>query len=308
MTRAYQLKFLLLISVLVFFFSPQVFAETKKLEEKLTDSSSAISMWFSEIAEDIDLYLTGKKVSSIKNDTMVQLENTTYSRESTDPSNVTSLIISPRFPNLEKYWNLKFTTYDEAEEKRNKERGLIQNQRQNNYGATVGLFKMFGKIKTSFQPRIELKNPLQISHSLSFENISEIEVFLINPKLEFFASSSKGTGIFMGLNLNTILSNEFSLTYINEAEYLDRLHQLSVTNGVSFGQDFSDNDAMAYGFFIFANNRDTYHMTGYSLTVSWYHIIYKNVLDLKLGPRIDFMEPEDFKATPAATFQITYTF
>lgn len=285
-----------------------VFAEASRIEDKRVDSSTAIAKWFANLAEDIDLLLTGKEISNQVNATTVKLENTTFSRESEKVSNRTSLIVSPRFPNLEKYWNLKFTTYDEADEKRNKERELTQTNRQDNYGATIGLFKMFGKIRTAFQPRIELKNPLQISHSLSFEYATDAGYFLFNPKLEFFASSTKGTGVFNALNLHTSLSDEISVTYINEFEYLDRKNSLGATNGISFGQHISDNDAMAYGFLVFSNNRDNYHLDGYSLSVSWYHILYKKLLDFRLTPRLDFMNAEDFKTTPAATFQITYAF
>ena len=279
------------------------------LEQKLIDSNIAVSKWFESMAEGIDLFLVDKQIQTGRNQTNVKIENSTYSVEGQNLTNETSLIINPRFPNLEKYWNLKFTTYDEQEDGRGASKTYLrQAPRQKNYGATVGLFKKFGEIRTAFQPRIELQDPLNVSHSLAFETVAEMERYKINPRLEFFASALKGTGIFQAINFNFTLNQIYSLTLINEGTYIEKLHRYSVSNGISLGQGISQNDAVSYSFFVFSNNRDNYHLDSYSLAVSWYHVVYKKILDFQLTPHLDFSRDRGFAGLGGATFQVTINF
>lgn len=281
----------------------------KTLEQQLIEGNVAISKWFDSLTEGIDLFLVHKQLKSEPNTTNVKIENLTYSIEGKGVSNETLLSINPRLPNLEKYWNLKFTTYDDQVDSRGADKTYLrQTKRQVNYGASVGLFAKFGKIRTAFQPRIDLQDPLSVSHSLAFESVADFKTYRINPKLEFFANSSRGTGIFQAINFNFILNNIYSLTLINEATYEEKLHRLSVTNGLSLGQVLSATDAMTYGFFMFANNRDNYHLDSYSLSATWYHLLYKKILDFQLTPHLDFSQSVDYTGQSGLTLQITLNF
>lgn len=282
--------------------------EKLSFEDKFISSNRAISAWFDSMADGIDLFLVGKRLTTTRNETNVKLENATYSQEGTGVINETSLVVNPRFPNLEKYWSLKFTTYDEQEIRGTEKGYLRQTPRERNYGASVGLFRKFGAVRTVFQPRIELQDPLKISHSLAFESLADFSTFQINPKLEFFASANKGVGIFHALNFNFTLTETVSLTLINEAEYEDKLHKYTVTNGFSFGQYISETDAMAYSWLFFSNNRDNYHLDAYSISATWYHLLYKKILDFRLTPHLDFSTTSYYKGSFGTTLQITLNF
>lgn len=283
--------------------------EEKTLEQKLIESNVAISKWFESLAEGIDLFLVDKQLQYVQNETNVKIENLTYLVEGKGATNETNLVLNPRFPNLEKYWNLKFTTYDDQSDERGIDKDYLrQAPREKNYGATIGLFSKFGKIRAAFQPRIELRSPLTVSHSLTFETVADYKTYQINPKLEFFAHSTKGTGIFQALNFNFILTNEYSLTLINEGTYEEKLNKFSVIHGFSIGQAISQNDAMTYGFFTFSNNRDNYHLDSYSFSTSWYHLLYKKILDTQLTPHLDFTRAESFKGQLGLTLQVTLNF
>lgn len=308
---------LILSFLVLFFIRTNAFAKVEKisdikeetLEQKFINSNIAISKWFDSLAEGIDLFLVGEQLQKGRNETNVKVENSTYSVEGKNLTNQTSFIINPRLPNLEKYWNLKFTTYDEQNDERSAEKHLLrQTPRETNYGATLGLFKKLGRVRTSFQPRIELQNPLKISHSLAFETIADYQVFMINPKLNFFANATRGTGVFQAINFNFTLTKIFSLTLINEGTYEEKLNKYSVTNGFSIGQSISDKNAMAYSFLLFSNNRDNYHLDAYSLSATWYHLFYKKILDLKLTPYLNFNNSLDFKGQPGLTLQLTLNF
>ncbi len=283
--------------------------EEKTFEQTLIEKNVAFSKWFESMAEGLDLFLVDKQLQAEKNESSVRVENSTYSVEGGPLRNETVLAINPRLPNLEKYWNLKFTTYDEQEEGRGSDKSYLrQTPRPRNYGATVGLFSKFGKVRTLFQPRIELQDPLNVSQSLAFESVAEYKTFRINPKLEFFASATKGTGVFQAINFNFVLSPRYSLTLINEGTYEEKLNRLLVTNGISLGHGISATDALTYSFFVFATNRDNYHLDTYSLSASWFHVLVKKILDVQMTPHLDFGTARDFRGQLGVTLQVILTF
>lgn len=280
-----------------------------ELEKDLIETNRAISEWFDSVAEGIDLFLVGKKISNTQNNSKITVDNTTYSRESKNLSNLTSISVNPRFPNLEAYWNLKFSTYDQKSVSRRSEGGYAQQApREQNYGATVGLFRKFKNLRFAFQPRVELQDPLKISHSLSVENVAAFERLQVNPKFEFFANAVKGTGTAQALNFNYSLSEIYSLTMVNEGEYEDKLNKYSVTNALFLGQLLSESAALTYGVSFYSNNRPNYHLDAYSFSVVWSQVIYRNILDYQIGPHIDFVQDEDFKGFVGGMFNLRLHF
>lgn len=283
--------------------------EYSELEKSLIESNRAISEWFDSVAEGIDLFLVGKKISNNKNNSKITVENTTYSRESRNLSNLTTVSVNPRFPNLEAYWNLKFSTYDQKSTSQRTEGGYArQTPREQNYGATVGLFRKFKNLRFAFQPRVELQDPLRVSHSLSVESVAAFDRLQINPKFEFFANASKGTGTAQALNFNYTLSEVYSLTLVNEGEYEDKLNKYSVTNALFLGQLLSESTALTYGVTFYSNNRPNYHLDAYSFSVVWSQVIYRNILDYQVGPHMDFVQDEDFKGFVGAMFNLRLHF
>lgn len=283
--------------------------KTEAFERLFIDSNVVISNWFDGIAEGIDLFLVRKKLTDEPSKINAKLINSSYLVEGQGYTNTTSLSVSPRFYNLEKYWSLKFSTYDDLEDSRGVRRGYLrQTPREQNYGATVGLFRRLGAIRVAFQPRIELQDPLQVSHSLGFESVADLKTFKINPKLEFYANASKGTGTFHALNFNFILTDVYSLTWINEGDYEDKLHRYSVTNGLSLGQSLSETSALTYSMLINSNNRDNYHLEGYNFSVSWYQLVYNKIMDYQLIPNLDFQKLDSFRGRVGLTFQLTIYF
>ncbi len=101
------------------------------------------------------------------------------------------------FQMSEKYWQLTFTSYDESEDRGVRNRYLRQTPRERNYGASFGLFKKLGEVRTAFRPRLSFEGNPAISHSLSMESVAEKKRgYRINPKLEFYANPTKGAGAF----------------------------------------------------------------------------------------------------------------
>jgi len=283
--------------------------EENKWEKAFIQGNINISEWFDSAAEGLDLFIVGKRVTKKKNESKFRIENITTSSEGKAVVNSWGLSVNPRLPNLEEYWHLKFATYDEREDQRNaKNAYLKQTPRQNNYGATVGVFKKLGNIRTAFQPRIELQDPLRVSHSLMFESVADQKTYEINPKIEFWATPDRGVGTFQALNFNFHISKAWGLTLINQGDYEERTHVYTVTNGASLGHSINDKAGYAYNLFFISNNRTEYHLVSYNISVAYSEIIYKRIMDFQIIPNLDFQEAVSFKGVAGITVIFNFNF
>lgn len=279
-------------------------------KEGLKRTDTVVSEWFNSVTEGVDVFLVGRKiVKKQKSKSEIVLTNTMYSRESKNLTNLMGISINPRFPNLEAYWNLKFSTYDDTAIGNRVQGGYArQTPQEKKYAATLGLFRKLNDVRVAFQPRIELQDPLKVSHFLTLESLADYKKYQINPKFQIFADASLGTGSFQALNFNFPLTDVFSVAQLNEGEYLERLHKFSVTNGISLGQILSDTKAISYGINFYSNNQTEYHLEAYSFSVSWSHIIYKNLLDYQLVPHLDFVRDEHFRGFVGLIFELNLRF
>ena len=289
----------------------EIFNDPALIEQELLNDNLAVSDWFNSVTEGVDLFLVGKKIvkKPDQSQSEIILSNSTYSREGQNLTNLTSLSVNPRFPNLEAYWNLKFSTYDDTQIGNRSSGGYArQTPEDKKYAASLGLFRKLSNVRVAFQPRIELQNPLKVSHFLTFESVFESKFVKINPKFQLFADATLGTGSFQGLNFNFPINDSYSFTLLNEGEYEERIHRYAVTNGISLGHSISDNKALAYGFNMYSNNQPNYHLDAYSFSVTWSETIYKKILDYQLGPHIDFVKDEDFHGFLGLIFEVNVRF
>lgn len=278
-------------------------------ERRFIDSNIAVSEWFDGMAEGLDLFLVGQKITDRPNESQFKIENSTYSREGQAVRNVIGFGVNPRLPNLEEYWKLKFTSYDEREQRRGVRRGYLrQAPEEENYGATVGLFRRLGSVRTAFQPRVEFTNSLKISHSLTFESVADLGTFELNPKLEFFADPDKGTGIFAAFNVHYELDMIYSLTLINDIEYQDFIRKLSVANGVSLGQIVDDRSGLDYSLIFYSHNRENYHWDGTTASVAWSQSVYHKVFDYQVITYLNFFREDAYRGRAGATLRLILQF
>ncbi|MES3038894.1 MAG: hypothetical protein V4736_13375 [Bdellovibrionota bacterium] len=283
--------------------------DTQSVEDKLIEKNIEVSEWFDSVAEKMDLYLAGgKKLTRLPNETNVTVTNSTYAVERQPVINVSNIGINLRLPNVEHYWNLKFTSYDESKERGVKDTHLAQAPKKKNYGATVGLFKKLGNVRTSFRPRVDLQDPIKVSHSLAFESVADQKGFELHPKLEFFANGDQGTGIFQGINLNFTLSKIWSLSLINEGEYENNSHLYSVVNGAALGQSLNKKSSLSYGFFLSSNNKPQYCLQAYTFSLGLSHNLYRKILDISLVPQITLPRSNNFGPVGSISFNVNINF
>jgi hypothetical protein len=278
-------------------------------EDRLVRDNKAVTQFFESTAQGLDLFLVGKESSELPNKTHVLIENSTYLVNDQKTQNQTNLNVHLNLPNFEEYWQLKFTSYDEEEEKRNIEQGYIgQAPKERNYGTTIGFFRKLGEIKASFQPRIQFQNPLQVSYTLTFESVAQLKYFRLNPEMELFANPDQGVGNYFALNANFTLSRLWTLTLINNAEYAEKQALFRVTHGFSFGEDISKAINMSYNWLFFMNNTGNYHLQGYSLSVAFNQELYRRILTYQVIPHWDFDTSTGYVGNPGLTFNLILQF
>lgn len=289
--------------------TPPARAQLSAFEKELIQSNIDLSEGLDSFAEGLDIFLTGRKVTKAQNKTNVVISNSTYHSEGQSVKNSTHLDVNLRLPNLEEYWQLRFTSYDENEEDRGVEKTYFRRSpRAENYGASLGLFKKFGNIRTIFRPRVKLQDPLQISYILRFETDADLKSYRIKPRLEFFAHPDKGTGVFTAFNIDLLFSPAYSLTFLNEGEYQDFRNIFSASNGLSLAQILTRKTAMIYSFVFQSNSRPDYHLQSYVASVGWNQVVYKRVLETRLVPYLDFSKERSFKGNAGISFNVALIF
>lgn len=283
--------------------------EKTTLEDDLIQSNIYISRFFDSMANGLDLFLAGQQYTDKPNTTSAIFETSAYYNSLTGLKNDVSLDFNLRLPNVEEYWQVTFTSYDETAERGVSQDYLRNTPRQRNYGATFGFFKQLGNVRTSFQPRVSFAGAFKISHTLSFESIVEkTKSYRFNPKLQFYADADKGPGMFQALNFNFSLNRYYSLTFVNEGDYVDRVETYTVTNGVALGQWFSQMSSISYNIFVTSTNRPNYQLYAYNFSAAFSQILYKNILDYQIQPNIDFSQAHNFVRNPGVNFHLYVRF
>ncbi len=309
MSRKVQSNFFIFLMLLIFSVSSQAEEKSDSLEKKFIDSNIAISNWLDRAAEQIDLFLVGRKVTTRKNETSVKIQNSSFASEGQAVRNSFSIGVNPRFPNLEQFLQIKFTTNENREDDRTTVSNSSKvNQTEKNYSTSNFLFRKLGSVQTTFQPRIALGNPIKLSHSLNFETAVKFNSAIANPKVELFADADRGVGFYDAINFQFTLSPIYSLTLINDGEYLDKLHLYTVNNGFSIGQYINDRVNFAYSLVFTSQNQPSYHLENYTLAFAWNQEYYKRILDIQFIPQLDFQKKNHFKGSAGFTFNFTVKF
>ncbi|MBO9667887.1 MAG: hypothetical protein J7501_13880 [Bdellovibrio sp.] len=279
------------------------------LEDELIKSNLYISRFVDNMADGLDLFLAGKQYTTAQNPTSVTLESWLYYSEKEAFKEDFAFNLNLRLPNLEEYWQVTFTNYDETAERGVAQTYIRTQPRTKDYGASVGFFTQLGEVKTTFQPRVSFSGWLKISHTLTFESIVQRgKNYRINPKLQFYADADQGTGSFQGLNFNFVLSKYYNLTLVNEGDYQGRDHNYNVTNGIAVGQWFSSTSNISYNMFANFTNRPNYQLTAFSLSTSFSQILYKNILDYQVVPNLSWAEKHGYAANPGINMRVSLKF
>lgn len=280
--------------------------------DNLIEKNKKISNWFDKKVEEIDLFLVGKTVSREKNLSNMKVINTTESIEGENFKNNTTISINPKLANLEKFLKIRLSTYVERDEYLRGKRDLRdeddERALEENPTESDDFWHDISTFHTSFEPRIELTDPLKVSHSLNFGSHGEYGSFSLDPRFEFFADYTKGVGIHHALNFAFRLNERFSLRFMNEAEYQHRIHLYNVENGMTLNQSVGDSHSLGYGFVVSSTNQPNFQMYSYRVFTSWNWTLYRRVLDLQVVPQIEFPKTRDYRGIGGCVVNLIVNF
>ena len=276
------------------------------------EKNKEISSWFDKNVEEIDLFLVGKSSSNVKNESNIKLISTTESHEGENLKSNVAISINPKLPNLERFLKIRLSTYVERDAYLRSKRNLnINGNDEDDFSERTAADDFWHDIqtfRTSFEPRIELRDPLKVSYSLNFKAHGQYYRFSLDPGLELFADDTKGVGVHLSMNYAFKLNDTFDLRFLNEGEYQHRVHLFNVENGMTLNQVLDEMSDLGYGFVISSINKPNYQMSSYRLFTSWQRTIYRKVLDVQFVPQLEFLNTRNFTGSPGAVFNLIISF
>lgn len=279
-----------------------------EFEKSVVEQNSSISERFDIWAEELDIFLTGKKTVFIPNETTITFANSFSWIEGGQFSYTPQFRLSLDLPNLERKWQLKFSNQDDRENRGINQNRLRTNPNTNSYGAGVGVFNKIGQVDTEFMPLLEYRGEFQMSYVLKFTKNMENDRWKFDPQLELFARPDTGTGEFTRTNLKYKFKPEVSLDLINEQQYSDGDNIFTTNHGFRFNHMYRKNiyghQALIFEFI----NREAYHMARYVVSTSIEHQFLRRVLHYSVTPYLAFAKDMDFKGAPGVNFDLLLIF
>lgn len=300
---------LILLSLCSATYPLQLWAEDKSFEQRVIETSDNLAERIDKAAEFIDITLAGKKYTKKANTSSVSVSQLVTTEEGGRLRNSTDFGLNIQLPNVERRWQLRFTSFDEEAENRDlNQRQIHTRPRERDYGAALFFFQKLGNIRTTFQPRLQLKDPLQMSYVLRFQSAASQKSFRIEPRLELYADPIKGTGEFFSIGIAKDITKKLDVVLQNTEEYRERGNFFSTQHGLSFDYSLSRDQAMGLSFTVASSSRPKFHTDSLTVAMPFGQQIYQERLSCSLTPFLGFAKNEAFKGRAGATFNLDVIF
>ncbi len=280
----------------------------KTIEDHAMATSQVITDSLDYAANTIDITLAGKKYTKKANESSLTVSQYLTSIEGGIVKTSTDFGLNLRLPNLERRWQLRFTSYDVEEENRDVSQQRVRTRpRPREYGASLLFFEKLGNVKTTFQPRLQLKDPLDMSYVLRFESTAVHKGVRLLPRLDLFADARKGTGEFVSLDLLLELSKHSDLTFQNTEEYKNLENSFTTQHGISYDYSLTDQKALGASYTVVSANHN-FHLASSTAALIFTEQIYRRLLKYSLTPFLAFGKSEHFKGKAGITLNIDVVF
>lgn len=286
-------------------------ANDKSLKKQIVDTNIQISNWIDKYAESLDLYLSGKRFTRQVNKSRATVSQQVVWAEGGEISTKTNFDLNLKLPNMEKKYKLIFSNYNKSEKyKSSFSRKFADGPAQDDddYGAAIGFFREIGKVKTTFQPRVKLKDPLETNYILEFEQNKTTKSFSRTQTFQLFADSEKGTGEFFSFDYTKPIAPGWTGTLLLEEEYQDFLNLFTTSSGLGFNQLLSQNMGMSYSMSFYLISRPSYHLDTIKVGPAFSHRLWKNVLHYTVIFTQSFKKDNNFKGESSLAFIVDAIF
>jgi len=291
------------------FFAPRAFAG---LESSALEASKEVSKAVQYTAEQIDLTLAGERYTDHANESQISVSQLVTWTEGGVFKQSTDLGVNLRLPNVEKHWQLRFSTYDEEQEQRDmSQRRVRTTPRDREYGTSLFFLQKLGNVKVTFQPKLQLRNPLEMSYVLSFESSAEENkgerYFRVQPKFQLYADAIKGTGEYFSLNFIYRLRKTMEVALENEEEYREKDLHFTTRHGVTYDYILDKKNKIRTALIASSSNHD-FHLDEWDYNVSYGHELYKKLLNMTVSPFWNFARGDHFKGKVGISFNLIASF
>jgi hypothetical protein len=284
-------------------------ATAAPIVETMLNAADVVESSIDKAADKLDMMLAGKRYTRRRNTSHAHISQVVTWSEGGEIKTSTDFGLNLRLPNFEDRWQARFSSYDERSESRDmRQRQTPLRPRQRDPGAALSFLRRLGKIRTSFQPRLELKDPLEVSYVLKFESNLQHHDLHINPRLDFFADPRHGVGQFTSLEVVIPVSRRSAITVQNDEEYRDKDNGMKTNHGISY--EYTLNDSKGIGFSVVSStqNRPAYHLRSFSVASAFTHEIVRRRLSYQVIPFLAFEKSRHFKGEAGITLNTELTF
>ena len=279
--------------------------KTRTFEQKAIDAAKSVGHGFDWMANKLDLYLAGKRYTRVKNDTSVNIRQTFRYEEGGLLRPSTDFGLNLRLPNVEKRWALRFASYDEEAEQRDlTERRAQTRPRPQEYSAGFVFFQKLGDISTSFQPQLQLKDPLEMKYTLRFESEAKNDRVRLVPKFQLFADPNRGTGEYFSAEVVVALDEFTDLSIENSEEYQGGQTLWRTQHGVAVDHELSDTRGIGASVSASSSTLNAYHLEGFTLAVTYGETLSKDLLRWRVTPYWAFSKGYAFKGRNGVTLSV----
>lgn len=284
--------------------------------EKSNKYNQRVSDWVDRRAESLDLALAGKKFTEDKVDSQARINQEVYWRDYEGVKYKLDLDLDLALSNFEKKYKLMLSNYNRNKVRRsNYSRRQFREDTRSDYGATLAILRQIGNIDISFEPRIEIKDPIATFYTIRFENNIKRNKLTFNTRFELFADSEKGTGQFLALTLRRDFFQKWSHYFVFEQEYQDAENYHSNLYGYTLFYRISDYMSINHSIIVTANNREeedtgviNYNLDEVFVGPAFTHEIVPNEIEYTINYMHIFSQEYDYSGRSSVSFLLGLIF
>lgn len=268
------------------------------------------SDWLDLQAQNLDMALSGARYVNDKEDSQAILANEGYFREGEGVKYQPSIDLKLALPNFEEKYKIMFSNYNRDKVRRsNYGRREFLDDRDEDYGAALSFMQKVGDFDVTFQPRIQIKDPIETFYTLRLESDAKRGSNKLLTRIEFFADSEKGTGQFISLIFRRTFWQRWGHSIVLEEEYQDGQNLFSTLQGYTLHYQISESMIVDQSFIFRSKSKPTnFHLDDISLGPSFTHEVLKDELRYSINYIHFFNKEFNFKGRSAASVILEFIF
>ena len=292
------------------------------LPEKQFQISKSLSRILNQQTRNLDLALAGKTYTDDQGVSTAIINQELFWDEIEGYRYRLDLGLRLSLPNLEDKYKLVISNFNDNRVRRsNYSRGSFRDDNEDEYGATFSFIKQFKKFKVAFEPRIRFSGGFGTYYNLRFENqfVLKKDITNLETRFEFFADANRGTGQFVALTFEHILSKKWAFSFIFEEEYQAAESILKLLQGLNLFYEINSRMLIANSLILRSSNRkelreesdivkESFRLQEIALGPSFTHKLFKDEIHYSINYTYIWNREQNFSGYHSASFLLSFIF